>query len=41
MIGHTTYLEVVVDSESGKLDGMGFLRLGSAGLLQDGVSTAL
>jgi hypothetical protein len=41
MIGHTTYLEVVVDSKRGKLDGMGLLRLGSAGLLQDGVSTAL
>jgi hypothetical protein len=41
MIGHTAYLEVIVDSKRGKLDGMGLLRLDSAGLLRDGVSTVL
>jgi hypothetical protein len=41
MTGHTAYLEVIVHIKRGKLDGMRLLRLGSAGSLWDGVSTAL
>jgi hypothetical protein len=41
MDGHTAYLEVVVDSKRGKLDGTRLLRLGFAGLLWVGVSRAL